>query len=82
MATIKALLRGRRLSEDLRKSEERFRSLIKAVTSVPWTTDPEGQFIEAQPKWESFTGQKWDEFKGFVWLEVLHSETRTRLLED
>ncbi|MDQ4064188.1 MAG: PAS domain S-box protein, partial [Actinomycetota bacterium] len=37
-----------RAARSLRQSEERFRSLVVASTSIVWTVDPEGRFVEPQ----------------------------------
>jgi PAS domain S-box-containing protein len=63
----------------LRASEDRFRSLLKAITSVVWTTDAEGRFVTPQPSWSEFTGQSWDELRDFGWLNALHPDDRERV---
>src|SRR6185295_8852236 len=50
-----------RARETLRASEERYRSLTEAITSVVWTTDPQGRFTTRQSPWLKFTGQTWEE---------------------
>lgn len=58
--------------ESIKRSEERFRSLVNATSSVVWTADAKGQLIERQKSWESFTGQNWEEYRGFGWKKALH----------
>jgi PAS domain S-box-containing protein len=65
----------------LRESEERYRSLLSAITSVVWTTDPAGRFVAPQPSWSAFTGQTWDELRDFGWTAALHPDDRQRVLE-
>src|SRR5262245_47633265 len=65
----------------LHESEERFRSLTRAITSVVWTTDAEGRFVTPQPSWAEFTGQTWEESRDFGWEEALHPDDRERLRE-
>ena len=67
--------------ESLRKSEERYRSLINATASIIWTTDASGGFVEPQFSWEKFTGQPWSEQKGFGWGEKIHPDDIKRVLE-
>ena len=67
--------------ESLQKSEERYRSLINATTSIIWTTDASGGFVEPQFSWEKFTGQPWSEQKGFGWGEKIHPDDIKRVLE-
>jgi PAS domain S-box-containing protein len=68
------------LYRDVRNSEERYRSLVSATTSIVWTIDSEGAFVEPQSSWEAYTGQSWEEHKGFGWANALHPEDRERVL--
>ena len=65
--------------EGLRQSEERFRSLVSVITDVPWVADPTGAFVTPQPAWEDYTGQRWEEHRGFEWANALHPEDRERV---
>jgi len=65
--------------QTLRQSEERYRSLAAAATSIVWSVDPEGQFTEPQPSWEAYTGQPWEEHRGFGWVAALHPDDRERV---
>lgn len=69
----------KRAEEAVRSSEERYRSLVAATTSVVWSADASGEFSEPQPSWESYTGQSWDAHKGFGWIEAVHSDDRERV---
>jgi PAS domain S-box-containing protein len=60
----------------LRESEERYRSLVSAMTSVVWTADAEGKFVTPQPSWEAYTGQTWKDYSGWGWLKAVHEEDR------
>lgn len=68
-----------RAAEELLRREERYRALVMATTSVVWTTDPDGRFVEPQSGWEQYTGQSWDESQAFGWMEAFHSEDREAL---
>ncbi len=63
----------------LRVSEERYRSLVGAITSVVWTADAEGRFVEPQPAWEAYTGQRWPEHRERGWTLALHGDDRARI---
>src|SRR5918995_2037592 len=67
--------------ESVRQSEERFRSLVSVITDVPWVADPTGAFVTPQPAWEAYTGQRWEEHRGFGWANALHPEDRERVKE-
>ncbi|MDQ3282146.1 MAG: PAS domain-containing protein [Acidobacteriota bacterium] len=64
----------------LERSEERYRSLVRILTSVVWTVDPEGAFVTEQPSWAAYTGQTREEYSGFGWVNALHPDDRANLL--
>ena len=66
---------------DLRNSEQRFRSLVNAITSIVWTTDADGRFVDEQPSWQRYTGQSWDQARGLGWLEAIDPDDRPRVRE-
>jgi PAS domain S-box-containing protein len=65
-----------RAADELARREERYRALVMATTSLVWATDPAGNFIEAQPGWEGYTGQTWEEYRNFGWLNAVHPDDR------
>lgn len=66
----------KRAREELARREERYRALVTATTSVVWTTDMEGRFVEPQPSWQEYTGQAWEEHRGRGWIDALHPDDR------
>ncbi|HLZ65904.1 MAG TPA: response regulator, partial [Aliidongia sp.] len=66
----------------VRRSEERYRSLISATTAIVWTTDAQGRFTEPQPSWQAFTGQAWPAHEGLRWAEMVHPDDRAGLVAD
>ena len=58
----------------LRRSEARYRSLVQATASIVWGTPASGEFETEQPGWTAFTGQKFEELKGWGWLKAVHAE--------
>jgi PAS domain S-box-containing protein len=70
----------RRNSEEaLRRSEERYRSLVQAGAQVVWVTTPTGKIAEDSPEWRWITGQTVDEYLGSGWLDAIHPEDRERV---
>jgi PAS domain S-box-containing protein len=63
----------------VRESADRFRTLVSVITDVPWTADATGAFTTPQPAWAWFTGQTWEEYRGFGWFEALHPDDREDL---
>ncbi|HEX2223882.1 MAG TPA: chemotaxis protein CheB, partial [Thermoanaerobaculia bacterium] len=70
-----------RARDELRHSEERYRSLVAAMTSVVWTTDEEGSFVVPQLAWEAYTGQSWEQHQGWGWMDAIHPDDRERVAE-
>ncbi|KAF3883723.1 MULTISPECIES: PAS domain-containing hybrid sensor histidine kinase/response regulator [Nostocales] len=65
----------------LQHSEERFRLLIEATSQIIWDTNGKGEFVTEQPQWHAFTGQSFDEFQGWGWLNAIHPEDRAYTAE-
>jgi len=66
----------------LRVREERFRSLVMATSQIIWTNTPDGRVLEDSPSWRAFTGQTYEQWREFGWLDALHPDDveRTRAL--
>jgi PAS domain S-box-containing protein len=80
MASITRDIRDRKAAEDvLKQSEERFRSLTEATAQIIWIADADGFMAIEQPTWNAFTGQTFDNYKGWGWLETIHSDDRDRV---
>ncbi len=62
--------------EDLRRREERSRTLAQLLTDVPWAARGDGAFESLQPAWENYTGQSWDAHAGHGWFEAIHADDR------
>jgi PAS domain S-box-containing protein len=66
----------RRLEERWRLGEQRYRSLVEVTTDIVWNTPASGEFEVEQPRWSEFTGQRFDQLKGWGWLEAVHPDDR------
>ena len=66
----------KRIESRVRESEERFRTLTKASSSMVWLADGAGEFIRSQPEWEIFTGQTIEGYRGRGWLQAVHPDDR------
>jgi len=58
----------------LRQSEERFRSLMQASAQIIWNANAEGELVNEQPSWSTFTGQTFDEYRDWGWLSAIHPD--------
>ncbi len=66
-------------AEAVRRSEERYRSLVQAGAQVVWVTTPTGEIAEDSPEWRWITGQSLEEYLGNGWLDAIHPEDRVRV---
>jgi PAS domain S-box-containing protein len=71
----------RAAEERMRRSEERFRTVLDASASIIWNTAGTGEFEWAQPRWTAFTGQALEQFRGWGWLDAVHPDDRARVGE-
>ncbi|QOL50755.1 PAS domain-containing sensor histidine kinase [Massilia litorea] len=62
----------------LREREQRFRSLVMATSQTVWSTTPDGRVLEDSPSWRAVTGQSYDEWKEYGWLDAVHPDDRER----
>jgi PAS domain S-box-containing protein len=65
----------RKLAEEaLREGEQRYRSLVEATTAIVWDTPSSGEFETEQARWATFTGQSFEEYRGWGWLNAIHHD--------
>jgi PAS domain S-box-containing protein len=75
------LIERKTQDEELRRREERLRTLTQLLTDVPWQARGDGAFATLQPAWENYTGQSWDAHAGHGWFEAIHPEDRDGVQE-
>jgi PAS domain S-box-containing protein len=77
---------GRKKAEqELHASLERYRSFIELTEQLGWTTNANGEVLEDIPSFRRFTGQTYEEVKGWGWSKALHPddlERTTRIWEE
>jgi PAS domain S-box-containing protein len=67
---------SRREAEALESSARRLRALVAATSDLLWDTPPEGTFASEQEAWGAFTGQTWEQMRGWGWLDAVHPDDR------
>ncbi|MGH8759619.1 MAG: PAS domain S-box protein, partial [Burkholderiales bacterium] len=65
----------------VRQTQIRYQALVEASAQIVWTADATGAVVEDSPSWRAFTGQTYEQWKGFGWLDTLHPEDRERISE-
>ena len=60
--------------EALRGSEARYRSYVEVTGQMGWTTNADGEIVEDMPALRQYTGQSFDEMRGWGWSKALHPD--------
>lgn len=68
----------RAVQRQLRLNEWRYRSLVQATSAIVWTTPASGEIETEQQEWSAFTGQSFEEQKGWGWIKAVHPEDREK----
>lgn len=80
VALIAVDVTERRLDEEqIRRKEERYRSLVEASSQVVWVASPAGEVVDDAPEWRAITGQSIEEYREGGWLAVVHEEDLQRV---
>lgn len=69
-------------AEAVRRTRERYRSLVQAGNQVVWITDPNGEVAEDSPEWRWITGQSVADYLADGWLAAIHPNDRDRIERD
>ncbi len=64
------------VERELRRSEERFRTIFSGATTGIATTTPEGRFLQANPAYCTTTGHSEEELRGIDVMTLIHPEDR------
>jgi PAS domain S-box-containing protein len=68
-----------RQRQELRKSEERFRTLVETTSQAIWRTDPDGAPIADSPSFRELTGMDLRDWFDGRWLETVHPDDAERI---
>ncbi len=80
--TFTDIAKRKQAEEDLRHSEERFRSLIEATSQIVWTNTAQGEMRGDQPGWARYTGQRYAQYQGYGWADAVHPDDREYSVEE
>ena len=66
----------KRVEDELRASEERFRGLVEGFGQFSWEASTDGLITVDSPGWRAFTGQDLHAWLGRGWLAAIHPDDR------
>ncbi len=70
--SLQYAIERKRNAVELRRSEQRYRALVAAMTSIVWSTDANGAIQDKQPAWSEYTGQTTQQYEQRGWLDAIH----------
>jgi PAS domain S-box-containing protein len=82
MAIETDITERREAEQNLRESEERFRTLADSAPVLIWMTDAGGHFFYFNSTWLRFVGRPLEAEMGQGWLDGVHAEDRARTIGD
>ena len=62
------------VEQALRRSEARYRSYIEVTSQLGWAANADGEVVEDAPGYRQYTGQTFDEIRGWGWSKALHPD--------
>jgi PAS domain S-box-containing protein len=74
LSLFKDITEGKRAMEMARASLERYRSFVEVSGELGWVANADGEVVEDIPSWRKFTGQPYEEVKGWGWSNAVHPD--------
>jgi two-component system CheB/CheR fusion protein len=74
--TFVDITRRKDAEKTVQQTAQKFRGLVEASAQMVWTMDAQGNLVEDAPSWRAFTGQSYDQAKGWGWLHAVHPDDR------
>ena len=71
----------KKMEEDLRESEDQFRTLANAIPQLCGMADPDGRFFWTNQRWCDYSGLTPEQIEGWGWLSALALEASSAALE-
>ncbi len=74
LALLKDVTDPKRTMELARKNLEVYRSFVEVSGELGWIANADGEVMEDIPSWRKFTGQTYEEVRGWGWSKALHPD--------
>jgi PAS domain S-box-containing protein len=70
----KDITEQKKAEQEISASLKRYQSFIEVTGELGWTTNAAGEVLEDIPSFRNFTGQTYDEVKGWGWTKAVHPD--------
>ena len=77
-AFVRDISAQKRMEDELRASEAKFRTLAEAVPHIVWITKPDGRNVYFNRQWVDYTGLTLEQSYGHGWNIPFHPDDRQR----
>jgi PAS domain S-box-containing protein len=74
LSLLKDVSERKKAMEMARVSLERYRSFVEVSGELGWVANADGEVIEDIPSWRRYTGQTYEEAKGWGWSNAVHPD--------
>jgi PAS domain S-box-containing protein len=81
LAITRDITARKKMEEDLRQSENQFRTLADAIPQLCGMASPDGWFFWENQRWRDYTGLTSEQTEGWGWLSALDREASSGALE-
>lgn len=66
---------------EFREVQARAQQLIDGVATTIWEAPRDGTIVADSASWRAYTGQSYEEYRGFGWLDALHPDDRAGTMQ-
>jgi PAS domain S-box-containing protein len=71
----------KRAQEELRRSEQQFRTLADSIPQLAWIVDANGSIDWYNQRWYDYTGTTREQVKGWGWTPIIHPDHVERVVD-
>lgn len=76
----RARARLRRKDAALREAQARAQLLVEGIAVATWEAPRDGRVTVDSPSWRRLTGQSYEAFRGFGWMQAIHPDDRAPVM--